>query len=105
MRDFKKMVKDTRDAQRAFRKDPLNPVLRKRVRSREAETDKFLAGHCDDNCQDPFKLAVRAMREAQRRYFSKNRSDGALSEMARLERGVDKLLAAHEKSMAQPTLF
>lgn len=104
-KDFRKMVQDTREAQKAFRKNTRNDILRKRVRSAESGVDAFLKKHLREDEKGTFKGKVKDMRDMQKLFFSNKRTDVVKKLLSMAERDVDKELEAYMKTLEQPKLF
>ena len=105
MKDFRKMVQETREAQKAFRANTRNDILRKRAISAEAEVDAFLKRHLRENEKGSFKWKVKDMRDMQKLFFSRKRSDIVKKLLGMAEKEVDKELVTHLATIEQPKLF
>lgn len=104
-KDFKKMVLDMREAQKVFRKNTRNEILRKRMRSEEAGVDAFLKRHLRETEKGTFKGKVKDMRDMQRLFFSSKRTDMVKKLLGMAERDVDIELERHFAKLEQLKLF
>ncbi len=105
MKDFRKMVLDMREAQKALRKNSRNEIYEKRVRAAEAEVDSFLKQHLRDGEKGTFKGKVKDMRDTQKLFFSRKRTDIVKKLLGMAEKDVDEELKGYVKSQQQQTLF
>lgn len=99
------MVLETREAQKAFRKNTRNEILRKRMRSAEAGVDAFLKRHLREGEKGTFKGKVKDMRDMQKLFFSTKRTDVVKKLLGMAEKDVDKELEAYLDTLEQPKLF